>query len=58
MACILLAEDDNSLRQILAKSLARAGHVVMDCADGNNAMAEIMAKTREFYFLLADIVFL
>jgi two-component system cell cycle response regulator CpdR len=58
MAHILLAEDDNSLRQILAKAPARAGHVVMDCADGNNAMAEIMAKTREFDILLADIVML
>ena len=53
MAHILLAEDDNSLRQFLAKALARAGHAVVDCADGNDAMAEIMAKTREFYLLLA-----
>jgi two-component system cell cycle response regulator CpdR len=56
MAHILLAEDDNSLRQFLAKALARAGHAVVDCADGNDAMAEIMDKTREFYLLLADIV--
>ena len=56
MARILLAEDDDSLRQILAKALARAGHAVVDCADGDNAMAEIMAKTREFDLLLADIV--
>lgn len=56
MAHILLAEDDNSLWQFLAKALARAGHAVVDCADGNDAMAEIMAKTREFYLLLADIV--
>ena len=56
MAHVLLAEDDNSLRQFLAKALARAGHAVVDCADGNDTMAEIMAKTREFYLLLADIV--
>ena len=56
MAHVLLAEDDNSLRQFLAKALARAGHAVVDCADGNDAMAQIMDKTREFYLLLADIV--
>jgi two-component system cell cycle response regulator CpdR len=56
MAHILLAEDDDSLRQFLAKALARAGHAVVDCADGNDAMPEIMAKTSEFDLLLADIV--
>ncbi|MBK19262.1 MAG: response regulator [Rhodospirillaceae bacterium] len=56
MAQILLAEDDDSLRQFLAKALVRAGHAVVDCADGNDAMAEIMAKTLDFDLLLADIV--
>lgn len=56
MAYILPAEDDYSLRQFSAKALARAGHAVLDCAYGNDAMAEIMAKTSDFDLLLADIV--
>jgi two-component system cell cycle response regulator CpdR len=40
-------------RDFLAKALARAGHAVVDA---NDAMSEIMAKTSDFDFLLADIV--
>jgi two-component system cell cycle response regulator CpdR len=56
MACILLAEDDDSLRQFLAKALTRAGHYVVHCGDGSEAMGEIEANAVEFDLLLADIV--
>tara|TARA_R110000787_G_scaffold103459_4_gene210076 strand:+ start:463 stop:831 length:369 start_codon:yes stop_codon:yes gene_type:complete len=56
MASILLAEDDDSLRQFLAKALTRAGHVVVHCGDGNEALTEIEARNVEFDLLLADIV--
>ena len=56
MASILLAEDDESLRQFLARALTRAGHHVVDCGDGNDALAEIESETAHFDLLLADIV--
>jgi two-component system cell cycle response regulator CpdR len=56
MANILLAEDDDSLRQFLARALTRAGHNVVDCGDGNDALAHIETDTASFDLLLADIV--
>ena len=34
MANIILAEDDGSMREFLAKALRRAGHEVFDVGDG------------------------
>lgn len=56
MASILLAEDDESLRQFLARALVRAGHFVVDCGDGNSALEAVQAPGAEFDLLLADIV--
>lgn len=54
MARILLAEDDPSMRGFLARALTKAGHVVIDVADGEAAMTWLMDS--EFDLLLADIV--
>jgi len=54
MASILLAEDDESLRQFLAAALKRAGHLVIDCADGTAAFHQL--KQLKFDLLLSDIV--
>ena len=54
MAHILLAEDDESLRKFLAAALARAGHKVVDCGDGEEAFACL--KEENFDLLLTDIV--
>ncbi len=54
MARILLAEDDDSMRQFLAGALRRAGHEVRDCEDGLAALAAL--KEQAFDLLLADIV--
>jgi len=56
MACILLAEDDESLRQFLAKALTRAGHEVVHCGDGKKALTCIEGRGVGFDLLLADIV--
>ena len=37
MAHILLAEDDESLRKFLATALVKAGHIVTDFGDGDEA---------------------
>jgi two-component system cell cycle response regulator CpdR len=56
MACILLAEDDESLRQFLAKALTRAGHEVVHCGDGKEALTWVEDRGTDFDLLLADIV--
>ena len=38
MARILLAEDDGSLRGFLTRALERAGHSVVDCENGDDAI--------------------
>ena len=38
MAKILLAEDDDSMRDFLAKALGRAGHEVTSVADGEEGL--------------------
>jgi two-component system cell cycle response regulator CpdR len=54
MARILLAEDDDSLRQFLAVNLARAGHDVESHGDGDAAWEAIGRSS--FDLLLTDIV--
>lgn len=54
MATILLAEDDNSMREFLAKALRRAGHDVVAVADGVDALAQLADV--EYDLLLADVV--
>lgn len=56
MANILLAEDDESMRQFLTAALERAGHSVMPCPDGLTALGAVEAAPERFDLLLADIV--
>ena len=53
MARILLAEDDDAMRQFLATALGRAGHDVASYPDGRQALA---ALTERYDLLIADIV--
>lgn len=54
MARILLAEDDYSLRGFLKRALERAGHDVLDCENGDDAIDALEAH--DFDLLLTDIV--
>lgn len=54
MARILLAEDDDSLRGFLKRSLERHGHIVDDVPDGD--LAAKRADEVPFDLLLTDIV--
>lgn len=54
MARILIAEDDQALRNFLARSLTRAGHSVTAVGDGLEALP-LLAGER-FDLLLSDIV--
>lgn len=53
MTRILLAEDDDSLRNFLKRALERAGYEVLACADGEQAAA---ALDQRWDMLLTDIV--
>lgn len=55
MAKILLAEDDESMLNFLIMALARAGHKVVSCSDGQEAL-EILDQESGFDLLLTDIV--
>ncbi len=55
MARILLAEDDSSMRHFLNMALKRAGHEVVPCRNGIEAL-EKLQEDSSFDLLLADIV--
>jgi two-component system cell cycle response regulator CpdR len=54
MARILLAEDDDSLRQFLTANLKRAGHEVEAHEDGESAWEDLQRASYDL--LLTDIV--
>ncbi|MGH6947553.1 MAG: response regulator [Kiloniellales bacterium] len=54
MANILLAEDDDSMREFLATALRRAGHEVRTASDGMEALSALTAGPVDL--LLADVV--
>jgi two-component system cell cycle response regulator CpdR len=54
MARILLAEDDDDMRNFLVKALQKAGHEVTSFREGLSAYEEIKQST--FDLLLTDIV--
>ena len=53
MARILVAEDDDAMRQFLAVALARSGHEVVAVGDGDSASRNI--EQDDYDLLLADI---
>ena len=54
MARILLAEDDASLRGFLTRALQKAGHEVVDCENGDDAIDAL--DRGPWDLLLTDIV--
>ena len=54
MAHILLAEDDDSLRGFLARALEKAGHSVVACENGDDAIDAL--DMGPYDLLLTDIV--
>lgn len=54
MAKVLLAEDDSSMRNFLARALERAGHTVIPVERGDLALP--LLRVEEFDLLLTDIV--
>ena len=55
MARILIAEDEEPLRRLLARALAEAGHAVEAAADGAEALDTLERAAAPFDLLLTDI---
>ncbi|MCB1532144.1 MAG: response regulator [Alphaproteobacteria bacterium] len=55
MADILLAEDDASMLEFLKHALANAGHSVLACNNGLEAL-DLLIQGKSFDLLLTDIV--
>lgn len=55
MARILLAEDEDSLRSLVARALKQAGHDVVASSDGAAALDWLVREKGKFDLLLTDI---
>jgi len=55
MARILIAEDEEPLRTLIKRALAEEGHVVVETADGSEALDRLQSERDGFDLLLADI---
>ena len=55
VARILIAEDEETLRALVARALAEDGHTVVATADGAEALDMLQRESGGFDLLLADI---
>src|SRR5438270_3141406 len=55
MARILIAEDEDSLRHLVARALSLDGHRVMTASDGDEALDLLAREHGAFELLLTDI---
>jgi len=55
VARILIAEDEEPLRGLVARALAEDGHEVVTTADGAEALDRLQREAGRFDLLLADI---
>src|ERR1041385_1848708 len=55
MARILIAEDEESVRALVARALSMDGHEVLVAADGGEALDVLVRESGRFDLLLADI---
>jgi two-component system cell cycle response regulator CpdR len=55
MARILIAEDEEPVRALIARALAEEGHAVVTTADGAEALDVLLQNNGNFDLLLADI---
>jgi two-component system cell cycle sensor histidine kinase/response regulator CckA len=55
MSTILLAEDDQTLRNVVQRGLEKAGHTVLGVADGIEAVRVFIERQAEISLLIFDI---
>ncbi len=55
MARVLLADDEDSMRSLVARAIAMDGHEIVTAADGAEALDILSADAHAFDLLLTDI---
>ena len=55
MARVLIADDEDSMRSLVARAIAMDGHETVIAADGAEALDVLTGDTRAFDLLLTDI---
>jgi two-component system cell cycle response regulator CpdR len=55
LACILIAEDEEPMRALIARALAQDGHEVTSTSDGAEAIEALARAPHVFDLLLTDI---
>jgi two-component system cell cycle response regulator CpdR len=55
VARILIAEDEDSVRELVVRALMTDGHETVECADGAMALERLTAEAGRFDLLLTDI---
>jgi CheY-like chemotaxis protein len=55
MARILIAEDEEGIRSLVARALAQDGHEVLTASDGAEALDLLVREHGDFALLLTDI---
>jgi two-component system cell cycle response regulator CpdR len=55
MARILIAEDDDAIRELVARALGEDGHELATAPDGAAALETLNGKNGEFDLLLTDV---
>ena len=55
MARILIAEDENTLRNLIARALTEDGHQTTTAADGSEALDALERKDSQFDLLVTDV---
>ena len=53
---VLVAEDEDSLRELIVRSLTRSGYRVLSASDGPGALDAARACNGPIHLLLADVV--
>jgi hypothetical protein len=53
---VLLAEDESSLRRLMARVLRMQGYTILEAADGNEALALAQANGPKIQLLLTDVI--
>ncbi|GEC15063.1 response regulator [Nitrobacter winogradskyi] len=55
MARVLIADDEDSMRSLVARAIAMDGHEIVTAADGAEALDILSADAHDFDLLLTDI---
>jgi len=50
---IMIVDDSSSMRQVVSIALKGAGHEVVECCDGNDALAKL--KGQKLHMIISDV---